>query len=133
MMFEKKFVKWQNIRNESCDFTEKIMSKYVLLKLADNKWQLAKVNENLENWQCAFQKIWTLIVKDTLWNILTFTDDASDAYIDKVLENLRQAIADNGLDPADLPNGEVGFSETILGITFHGKAEVHDGFFQGTG
>ena len=78
------------------------------------------------------QKIWTLIVKDTLWNILTFTDDASDAYIDKVLENLRQAIADNGLDPADLPNGEVGFEETILGITFHGKAEVHDGFFQGT-
>ena len=72
-------------------------------------------------------------VKDTFWNILTFTDDASDAYIDKVLENLRQAIADNGLDPADLPNGEVGFSETILGITFHGKAEVHDGFFQGTG
>ena len=69
----------------------------------------------------------------TLWNILTFTDDASDAYIDKVLENLRQAIADNGLDPADLPNGEVGFEETILGITFHGKAEVHDGFFQGTG
>ena len=71
-------------------------------------------------------------MKDTFWNILTFTDDASDAYIDKVLENLRQAIADNGLDPADLPNGEVGFSETILGITFHGKAEVHDGFFQGT-
>ena len=55
MMIEKKFVKWQNIRNESCDFTEKIMSKYVLLKLADNKWQLAKVNENLENWQC---EIW---------------------------------------------------------------------------
>ena len=74
-----------------------------------------------------------MIGKDTLWNNLTFTDDASDAYIDKVLENLRQAIADNGLDPADLPNGEVGFSETILGITFHGKAEVHDGFFQGTG
>ena len=69
----------------------------------------------------------------TLWNILTFTDAASDAYIDKVLKNLRQAINDNGLDPADLPNGEVGFSETILGITFHGKAEVHDGFFAGTG
>ena len=65
--------------------------------------------------------------------ILTITDDASVAYIDKVLENLQQAIADNGLDPADLPNGEEGFSKTIIGITFHGKAEVHDGFFQGTG
>ena len=52
MMVEKKFVKWQNSRNECCDFTEKIMSKYVLLKLADYKWQLTKVNENLENWQC---------------------------------------------------------------------------------
>jgi len=70
------------------------------------------------------------IIGSTLANPI-LKDDASDAYIDKVLENLRQAIADNGLDPADLPNGEVGFSETILGITFHGKAEVHDGFFQG--
>ena len=61
MVVEKKFVKWQNSRNESCDFTEKIMSKYALLKLADYKWQLTKVNENLENWQCDRVNYWILI------------------------------------------------------------------------
>ena len=61
MMVEKKFVKWQNSRNECRDFTEKIMSKYALLKLADYKWQLTKVNENLENWQCVLShQIWKL-------------------------------------------------------------------------
>ena len=39
VLLEEKFVKWQNSRNECCDFTEKIMSKYALLKLADYKWQ----------------------------------------------------------------------------------------------
>ena len=58
-------------------------------------------------------------------------DDASDAYVDKVLENLRQMIAENGLDPADLPDGEVGFSQDIGFITLHGSAKVYDGFFQG--
>ena len=48
-----------------------------------------------------------------------------------VLENLRQLIDENGLDPTDLPYGEVGFSQTILGVTFHGKAWVYNGFFQG--
>ena len=60
-----------------------------------------------------------------------FKDDASDAYVDKVLENLRQMIAENGLDPADLPDGEVGFSQDIGFITLHGSAKVYDGFFQG--
>jgi len=71
-----------------------------------------------------------MIIGSTLGNPIP-KDDASDAYIDQVMENLRQLIAENGLDPADLPDGEVGFSETILGIEFHGKAEVHDGFFSG--
>ena len=55
----------------------------------------------------------------------------SDAYIDQVLENLRQVIAENNLDPAPLPDGSVGFSDTILGITFHGSASVSDGYFRG--
>ena len=29
-----------------------------------------------------------------------------------------------GLDPAGLPDESVGFSDTILGITFHGSASV---------
>ncbi len=29
-----------------------------------------------------------------------------------------------GLDPANLPDESVGFSDTILGITFHGSASV---------
>ena len=29
-----------------------------------------------------------------------------------------------GLDPASLPDESVGFSDTILGITFHGSASV---------
>merc|ERR1712001_617259 len=40
-------------------------------------------------------------------------------------------IAENGLDPADLPDGEVGFSQDIGFITLHGSAKVYDGFFQG--
>merc|ERR1711992_386706 len=39
-------------------------------------------------------------------------------------------IAENGLDPADLPDGEVGFSQDIGFITLHGSAKVYDGFFQ---
>merc|ERR1712001_417672 len=40
-------------------------------------------------------------------------------------------IAENGLDPADLPDGEVGFTQDIGFITLHGSAKVYDGFFQG--
>ena len=58
-------------------------------------------------------------------------DAASDAYIDKVLENLKTVIVEGGLDPASLPDGEVSFSQTILGITFHGSAKVYEGFFGG--
>ena len=59
-------------------------------------------------------------------------DPASDEYIDKVLESLRELITQEGLDPAKLPDGEASFSETILGITFHGSARVYNGFFEVT-
>ena len=51
-------------------------------------------------------------------------DPQSDAYIDKILENLRQLILDSGMDPMDLPDISTGFSDTILGITWHGEANV---------
>jgi hypothetical protein len=31
-------------------------------------------------------------------------------------------VQEQGMDPADLPDGLAEFSETILGITFHGSA-----------
>ena len=67
-------------------------------------------------------------------------DPQSDAYIDMILENLRQVggrkifdssskifcqlILDENMDPMDLPDLETGFSDTVLGITWHGKATV---------
>ena len=33
-------------------------------------------------------------------------------------------IVEQGMDPADLPDGIAEFSETILSITFHGSAKV---------
>ena len=51
-------------------------------------------------------------------------DPQSDAYIDQILENLRQLILEQGLDPMELPDLETGFSDTILGITWHGSATV---------
>ena len=57
-------------------------------------------------------------------------DPQSDAYIDKILENLRQLILDQNMDPMDLPDISTGFSDTILGITWHGEANVsiaHEG------
>ena len=53
-------------------------------------------------------------------------DPQSDAYIDKILENLRQLILDQGMDPMDLPDISTGFSDTILGITWHGEANVRE-------
>ena len=58
-------------------------------------------------------------------------DDASDQYIDSVLENARELILANGLDPADLPGGSVSFHQTIGFIEFKGKAELKDGRFEG--
>jgi len=58
-------------------------------------------------------------------------DPQSDAYIDKILENLRQLILDQGMDPMDLPDISTGFSDTILGITWHGEANLREGKFWG--
>merc|ERR1712154_12955 len=58
-------------------------------------------------------------------------DPQSDAYIDQILENLRQMILDEGLDPMTLPDLETGFSDTILGITWHGSATLKNGQFWG--
>merc|ERR1711953_1030816 len=56
-------------------------------------------------------------------------DPESDAYIDKILANLATTIIENGLDPAPLPDADTGFSDTILGITFHGSAHLFNGHF----
>lgn len=58
-------------------------------------------------------------------------DSESDTYIDLVIERLRTLIAENNLDPMPLPPGEVSFSDTIVGITFHGSANVFNGKFSG--
>merc|ERR1719228_2129626 len=51
-------------------------------------------------------------------------DPQSDEYIDKILENLRNLIIENNMDPMALPDLETGFSDTILGITWHGSARL---------
>jgi len=58
-------------------------------------------------------------------------DPSSDAYIDQLLANLREVIVEEGLDPATLPNADTSFSDTILGITFHGSAHLFNGHFWG--
>merc|ERR1711997_810928 len=60
-------------------------------------------------------------------------DPQSDEYIDQILENLRQMIMDQGLDPMDLPDLETSFSDTILGVTWHGSATLRNGQFWGLG
>merc|ERR1711913_187352 len=58
-------------------------------------------------------------------------DPASDDYIDKILENLRNLVIENNMDPMELPDLETGFSDTILGITWHGSAKLKNGHFWG--
>jgi len=55
----------------------------------------------------------------------------TDEYIDMILGYLQGIITDQGLDPADLPEEEVSFSDTVLGITWHGSAKVYNGKFSG--
>merc|ERR1712212_1044736 len=57
------------------------------------------------------------------------SDPTSDAYIDQILANLATVIIENGLDPATFPDADTGFSDTILGITFHGSAHLFNGKF----
>jgi len=58
-------------------------------------------------------------------------DPQSDEYIDKILENLRNLIQEQNMDPMTLPDLETGFSDTILGITWHGSAKLRNGRFSG--
>jgi len=58
-------------------------------------------------------------------------DDVLNSYIDMVMDNLQVLIVEQGLDPADLPGASTGFSDTVLGITWHGEAEVYDGWLKG--
>jgi len=55
----------------------------------------------------------------------------TDEYIDMILGYLQGVITEQGLDPADLPEEEVSFSDTVLGITWHGSAKVYNGKFSG--
>merc|ERR1712025_841317 len=40
-------------------------------------------------------------------------------------------VISENLDPADLPDAETGFSDTVLGITWHGSAKLYNGKFWG--
>ncbi|XP_023349348.1 uncharacterized protein LOC111718083 [Eurytemora carolleeae] len=55
----------------------------------------------------------------------------TDEYIDLILTFVQAVIKDQGLDPADLPELKVSFSDTVLGITWHGSAKVYNGRFSG--
>merc|ERR1712236_168191 len=48
-----------------------------------------------------------------------------------LLANLRNMIIENNMDPMELPDLETGFSDTILGITWHGSAKLRNGHFWG--
>merc|ERR1739849_41103 len=40
-------------------------------------------------------------------------------------------VISENLDPAELPDAETGFSDTVLGITWHGSAKLYNGKFWG--
>merc|ERR1712168_1726218 len=56
---------------------------------------------------------------------------AADDYIDEVLVNVANLIKEEGLEPAELPSGEVHFSQNIGFITVHGSAGYDQGHFDG--
>ncbi|XP_069987458.1 uncharacterized protein [Penaeus vannamei] len=58
-------------------------------------------------------------------------EDSLNNYIDMVMENLQILIVENGYDPAPLPNATTGFSDTVLGVTWHGEATAYDGWLRG--
>ncbi|XP_045624922.1 mite allergen Lep d 7 [Procambarus clarkii] len=58
-------------------------------------------------------------------------DDSLNHYLDLMLDNLEVLIIENGLDPTPLPNGTVGFSDVVLGVTWQGEAAVYDGSLRG--
>ena len=54
-------------------------------------------------------------------------EDASDQFIDMVLEKAKEMIVTKGLDPTDLPS----IHKTFSFIKLKGKAELKDGQFEG--
>lgn len=55
-----------------------------------------------------------------------------DEIIDTIMDILRQVIKNqDNLDPLPLPTLTESFSEKVLGIRFHGKAQVYNGHLQG--
>jgi len=56
---------------------------------------------------------------------------AADAYIDEVLANVAAMVVEQGYDPAELPGGEVHFSQDMGFFTLHGSARYDRGHFDG--
>ncbi|XP_045134646.1 uncharacterized protein LOC123518099 [Portunus trituberculatus] len=58
-------------------------------------------------------------------------DDSLNHYMDLVMDNLQVMLVENGLDPVALPNTSMGFSDTVLGVEWHGEAKLYDGWMRG--
>jgi hypothetical protein len=56
--------------------------------------------------------------------------DAS-AWVDQIMANLRAVIVKEGLNTIPLPPTSANFSETILGVTYHGEFMLKDGALRG--
>merc|ERR1712059_221493 len=97
------------------------MGSHIMLTLRNTVWLLLPL---------LTQGLVRPAVKDPQPQLIV-NDPFSDDYIDQVLANLRDIIIEQNLDPADLPDEETGFSDTILGITFHGSAKLYNGKFWG--
>jgi len=61
---------------------------------------------------------------------VTYEAGNANAFLDQILSNARPSIQKD-LDPIDLPEGGISFSKKILGITFHGGAQVNQGWLAG--
>ncbi|KAG0727404.1 hypothetical protein GWK47_034711 [Chionoecetes opilio] len=58
-------------------------------------------------------------------------EDSLNNYMDLVMDNLQVLMLENGLDPVMLPNTSTGFSDTVLGVVWHGEAKLYDGWLRG--
>nr|XP_053633212.1 uncharacterized protein LOC128689118 [Cherax quadricarinatus] len=58
-------------------------------------------------------------------------DDSLNHYMDLVMDNVQVLIIENGFDPTPLPNASVGFSDVVLGVTWHGEADMYNGWLRG--
>ncbi|CAG0899755.1 unnamed protein product [Cyprideis torosa] len=62
---------------------------------------------------------------------LALPKENANEYVDRIMENVRALILANGWDNFDLPDQIAEFSETVLGITWHGSATMTQGFLNG--